>query len=241
MSRLLYIRHAQASFMKENYDQLSDLGFRQSLILGQHLVASNYRFNKIYVGPLVRHWQTMEKVQEAYTAKGISLPEPVQIEELKEHQGMEVMARLLPQLIAQYDVVKKWTDEAQENPTLRKKNHLRIFTWFMKRWAADQIELAHPADLEPWSVFRKRVSQGMEKIISDQEKGLNIAVFTSGGTVAASLGHALEMEKEERIVELNGIVKNTSMTTFLFSSGRVSLQSFNEVPHLSEKELITYV
>jgi broad specificity phosphatase PhoE len=154
---------------------------------------------------------------------------------------MEVMARLLPQLIEQYEVVQKWTDEAQENPALRKKNHLRIFTWFMKRWAADQIELEHPADLEPWSVFRKRVSLGMEKIISDQGKGLNIAVFTSGGTVAASLGHALEMEKEERIVELNGIVKNTSMTTFLFSSGRVSLQSFNEVPHLSEKELITYV
>lgn len=37
MSELYLVRHAQASFGAANYDQLSDLGHRQSRWLGEHL------------------------------------------------------------------------------------------------------------------------------------------------------------------------------------------------------------
>ena len=36
MSELHLVRHAQASFGSDNYDQLSDLGHRQSRLLGGH-------------------------------------------------------------------------------------------------------------------------------------------------------------------------------------------------------------
>ena len=241
MSRLLYIRHAQASFLKENYDQLSDLGYRQSAVLGKYLVQTGLMPDKIYIGPLQRHWQTYEKVREVYLEQGIPLPEPILLDGLREHQGMEVMARVLPQLVERYVHARQWLKAAEADPATKRKNHLRIFTWFMQEWAADRLDIDHPDDLEPWSVFRENVRQGMEQIISDKEKGLTVAAFTSGGTIAASLGYVLEMTKEERVVELNGKVKNTSISSFLFSEGKVSLQSFNEVPHLVEKSLITYV
>ena len=241
MSRLLYIRHAQASFMKADYDQLSDLGYEQSSILGKHLVQSELKFDKIYVGPLKRHWQTLSKVKESYEQAGHAFPEPIQLEDLKEHRGMEVMARVIPELVEKYDHVKKWADEAAANPKMKKKNQLRIFTWFMQEWASDRLDINHPEDLDTWAAFRAGASRAIETIIADQERGLTVAAFTSGGTIAASLGHVLEMEKEERVIELNGKVKNTSITQFLFFNGKVSLQSFNEVPHLTKKELVTYV
>ena len=49
------------------------------------------------------------------------------------------------------------------------------------------------------------------------------------------------MQSEEKIMELNGFVKNTSITEYVFSKNRISLRAFNTVPHLRQKELVTYV
>ena len=72
MSKLLLFRHAQASFMKANYDQLSELGYQQSSVLGEHLVNKGVKFDKIYIGPLQRHLQTFEQVRIAYQNQGSS-------------------------------------------------------------------------------------------------------------------------------------------------------------------------
>ena len=241
MSRLIAIRHAQASFMKADYDQLSDLGYRQARKLGDYLAGAGYSFDVVYVGPLKRHWQTLQMVQEAYQAKGLVLPEPVQIDELAEHQGMEIMQEVLPLMILQNERMKKWAAAAEADPSQKRKNRLRIFTLFMELWAKGTLDIEHPAHYQTWANFRETVTRGIEKIIDQEQKGQTVAAFTSGGTIAASLGYALEMAKEERIVELNGQVKNTSMTEFLFSKNKITLKTFNEIPHLIEQELITYV
>ena len=44
MSRLFLIRHAQASFLSENYDQLSDHGIDQAKILGESLASNEIIF-----------------------------------------------------------------------------------------------------------------------------------------------------------------------------------------------------
>ena len=60
MSELYLVRHAQASFGAANYDQLSDLGHQQSRWLGEHLALRGIGFDKLVVGDMHRHHQTMD-------------------------------------------------------------------------------------------------------------------------------------------------------------------------------------
>src|SRR5687768_7805849 len=60
MSTLYLVRHGQASFGTDNYDQLSSLGRQQIKILAEHLAASGERFDRIYSGTLQRQRETAE-------------------------------------------------------------------------------------------------------------------------------------------------------------------------------------
>ncbi len=62
MSKLYFFRHAQASFLADNYDQLSSHGEKQSFELGKYLVEKDFQFDKIFVGPLSRQKKTFEIV-----------------------------------------------------------------------------------------------------------------------------------------------------------------------------------
>ena len=58
MSRIILMRHAQASFadggsLTDGYDQLSALGFKQSAALAEELVESGIVFDRIVLGSLV--------------------------------------------------------------------------------------------------------------------------------------------------------------------------------------------
>ncbi len=243
MSKLLYIRHAQASFMAKNYDQLSDLGYRQSKVLGEYLVTEGLRFDKIYVGPLKRHHQTLQMVQEAYQEKGIKLPEPILMPELIEHRGPAVYRHMLPTLLETDEKLQYWDAEVKANPKILKRNHLRMFHHTLELWARGDFNGNHPEHLQSWTDFRAMVTRGLKRILEENKdkSGLTIAAFTSGGTVSAATGEVLQMEKEEKIMELNGAVQNTAITEFMFSKGKIGLKSFNTIPHLKEKELVTFV
>src|SRR4028118_1328530 len=97
MSTLILVRHGQASFGANDYDQLSALGMEQALALCRGLARRGLRFDRVYVGPLRRHEQTHGAVAEAYQALGLAWPEPSRVPELDEHHGMLVMERVLPQ------------------------------------------------------------------------------------------------------------------------------------------------
>ena len=49
MSLLTLVRHGQASFFQEDYDQLSPLGEQQARLLGEHWVRQGVRFDEIAV------------------------------------------------------------------------------------------------------------------------------------------------------------------------------------------------
>jgi len=239
MSQLILIRHAQASFMKADYDQLSPLGEQQSVILGEYLADKAEVFDKIYIGPLKRHWQTAAGVQTVFERRGLPWPTPIQLDTLDEHKGMEVMAALLPTLSKEQPQLKKWAALAETQPESARKYHLLMFNYTMRLWARGEIDAQHMG-LKPWAHFRAQVKAGMEQILAENGSGVKVAAFTSGGTMSAAVAYALQMKMEEKVMELNGIVQNTAMSTFLFSKDRLTLKSFNELPHLEDK-LVTFV
>ena len=79
MGTLYLVRHGQASFGADDYDQLSDLGRRQSVRLGQYLrerYGEGLRFNAVLTGTLRRQIGTWQGIAEGggFDAPHVSWP-----------------------------------------------------------------------------------------------------------------------------------------------------------------------
>ena len=72
MASLYLIRHGQASFGSDNYDQLSPLGQRQADVSGQFFVDVGLHFAEAVSGDLSRQRETGERVLTSQPA----LPAP---------------------------------------------------------------------------------------------------------------------------------------------------------------------
>ena len=59
MGTLYLVRHGQASFGAEDYDQLSELGTRQCHALGLWFAARGLQFEAVLRGTLKRHAQSL--------------------------------------------------------------------------------------------------------------------------------------------------------------------------------------
>src|SRR5271168_4884217 len=99
MGILFLVRHAQASFLEQNYDKLSTLGEAQARLLGEYLVRRNIVFDRACVGPCVRQKDTIKLVIDAYDKAGLRFPEPLVLPEFDEYQAEAVLEGSLPELI----------------------------------------------------------------------------------------------------------------------------------------------
>ena len=64
MGTLYLVRHGQASFGAADYDNLSELGHRQSVRLGEYWRERGMHFDAVITGTLKRHRQTWEGIAE---------------------------------------------------------------------------------------------------------------------------------------------------------------------------------
>lgn len=239
MSWIRFVRHAQASFGAANYDHLSEIGFKQSMKLGEYLAEHKRLYDKVYMGPLLRHRQTYETVKKQYEIVGIDFPDPIVLEGLVEHEGPSVLGRVKEQLIAQDPILQNWHQESLNKPQTKVKNHFRIFNYFMARWATNELDMELPNHTD-WQSFKAGVRTAIETIMKDGGQGSNVIAFTSGGTKSAIMGQVLGMTDEKKIIGMNDIVINTSFSDFQFSGDRISLHQFNRIPHLPD-DMVTYV
>ena len=109
MSKIYLIRHGQASYLSEDYDNLSEKGKLQSEALGRYFADNNIHFDKVFIGKLNRHQQTFDGFTSAFSTNGITLPNPIYLEELNEHQAPEALSFTYDDFVNQYDEAKKWT------------------------------------------------------------------------------------------------------------------------------------
>ena len=70
-------------------------------------------------------------------------------------------------------------------------------------------------------------------------RGKRAIVSTSAGAVAAIAGHAMNLSAEA-MIDLSFRVRNSSVTRLLFDERRISLLTFNELPHIEEARLETF-
>jgi broad specificity phosphatase PhoE len=220
MSTLLLIRHGQATYFGEEADQLTKLGREQSRLLGEHWARRGLRLDRVLVGPCVLHRQTLEEV-----AAGLALPEPELVDALDEYPALEIFKRAMGE----------GTVAGPKSGSEGSFDFEQTFVGLMRRYAAGEIAYE---DVESFSRFRERVARLLEQVTVQADRGHTIAAFTSGGPVAAALGHVLDLT-DERVLELSWTPRNTSITELVFRPGRLSLSAFNRHPHLDEQRLVT--
>ncbi len=109
----------------------------------------------------------------------------------------------------------------------------KVFETAMQQWVEGAVNGA-----EPFTTFRDRVRGGLRRI---QEGASNrrVVLFTSGGPIGVLVQTALGAP-DRSFLDVNWRVRNCSITEFVFSSGRLSLDSFNAIPHLSDERLRTF-
>ena len=237
MSILFLVRHGQASFYNDNYDQLSPLGETQGRILGNHWAALGMKFDRVYVGPRWRHQQTHAAFASIYQRQEIHLPEPEPLSELDEHQGVEIMKQVLPTLANQDPVLKALINAPETEGMANYPASFKTFKRVMTLWIHDELEID---GFQSWVAFRTQARQAIEKIMTTNSGGKTIVAFTSTGPIAVAVGDALNLE-DEQILDLSWNVRNASYTEFKFSGKRLSLSTFNAASHFQKPELLTYV
>lgn len=237
MSKLYLIRHAQASFLSKDYDNLSDHGHQQSIHLGNHFVKKGITFDKVYVGPLKRQIQTYQRVKEVYENKGLVFPQATVLAELKEYEGMDIMGDVQEKLAIHQPIFKEWIAEMKVNPNHKTK--MKMTVTFLNLWATNTLGFDLPPSSQTFADFRATAEKGLAKVMAGNEKGKTIAAFSSGGCIAAMLGKVMDIQNPGKAMGFNLVMRNTAINEVLFSGNRLSLMTFNELPHLTDEMITT--
>ncbi len=237
MSTLWVVRHGQASFFSDDYDQLSPLGEEQSRRLGRYWVAGGQTFNRVFVGPRRRHHETCRLAGEAFREAGLAWPEAEELPGLDEYAAEEVLKQSLPSLV-QTDPHLQRLHEQMAAATDR-ADHLRrfqrIYEHVMGLWVEGRLVLD---DVEDWPRFCQRTDAAWSQVLASGG-GTRAVAFTSGGPVGVAVGRALEVP-QRKTLPVAWMMRNGAYCEFLFSSERFTLSTFNSFPHLDRPELLTY-
>ena len=238
MGILFLVRHAQASFLEENYDTLSSLGEAQARLLGEYWARHLVVFDRVCVGPCVRHKDTLSLVRDSYQKAGLKFPEPVAYPELDEYQAQAVFERALPGLLEADRRVRDLHAAFQSSAgsAERRVTFQKLFEVVIGKWVCGAI---CPDCVETWLEFCYRVNSGLVKAVSAGGRGERVAMFTSGGPIAVAMQRALQLSPESTL-QLSWMSRNSSWSEFLYDADRFALSAFNCHAHLNDAAMLTY-
>jgi broad specificity phosphatase PhoE len=238
MGILFLVRHAQASFLGQNYDELSTVGEAQARLLGQHWARRNIIFKRAGVGPCARQKDTVKLVRDTYHEVGLRFPEPLVLPEFNEYQGEAVLERSLPGLLETDGRIRDLhaAFQASSDSAGRRATFQNLFEAVIDKWVRGAI---CPQGVETWVEFCARVNSGLGKFISASGRGECVAIFTSGGPIAVGMQRALQLSPE-RTLQMSWMSRNSSWSEFLYGAGRFTLSSFNSYGHIGDPEMLTY-
>lgn len=238
MSMMTLIRHGQASFFASDYDQLSSLGEEQSRLLGRFWGSYGYRIDEVYTGPRLRQQQTAELIGESFRQAGGDWPNPVVLAGLDEYDLQGFIQHLAPALADRNSHFASLVEAYQQS--LPQPDRVRSFQSMFEQLLLDwQSETVPMANVESWTEFRQRVEKTIQQIQKTAPQSCRVAVVTSGGFIGTAVQSTLA-SPDRTALELNWRVRNSSLTEFVFTRDRLTLDSFNAVPHLPEPVLWTY-
>jgi broad specificity phosphatase PhoE len=219
MSELLLVRHGQSGAD----GLLTVLGEQQAQELGRYWSARGQSFDEAYCGALPRQRRTAELA---------AWPSAIEMPDLNEYDASGIVGKLGARLAIrdrEYAALVQAWEKERVNRTFQ-----RMFEVVVRKWV--EGTLADPS-VESWPAFRERARQALRRL-TQEGPSRQVVAFTSGGVIGVMVQTVLDAP-DTTAIELNWRVRNGSLTGFLFSGDRISLDYFNATPYLEDSE-ITY-
>ena len=219
MGTLYLVRHGQASFGAQDYDQLSELGQRQSQRLGEYFKLKGLRFEQVLTGTLKRHQQTLAGIYNGagFSNNALTLPG------LNEYDSEAVIAAIHPHPLAKPDTPELY------------RHHFRLLRDGLTQWMNGVVS---PRGMPSYREFQQGVADALA-LVRQQTAG-DVLLVSSGGPISTAVGQILGTTPETTI-ELNMRIRNSSVTEFNFTPKRHALQTFNTLPHLDGPEHASWI
>ena len=217
MANLYLIRHGQASFDKDDYDQLSELGFQQARHLGDGLKAKVAKPDLIVSGTMRRHQETAHSSTAAFTEQ--SIPQVQLISNWNEFDHQNVIAALNPAWENSSDFRRHIS--RHESP---ERYFMQLFSEGLARWVSGENDADYK---EPWAEFKARVLAGFESVAQLLPANGNAFVFTSGGPISSLVMSLLNLP-DENLLKINRTLVNCGVTKIRISKNGSFLSTLNE-------------
>jgi broad specificity phosphatase PhoE len=222
VSRILLVRHGQASFGADDYDNLSPTGHEQSRVLGTALAARGVRADVVVAGEMKRHAQTAAGVLE-----GSGWCADVSVD-----AGWNEFDHV--QVLAVHDQPTTVEGESEKVAFQR---------WFEEatlRWTSGDHDEHYD---ESFGAFTARVSSSLSSLVDSLPARGTAVVLTSGGPIAWAAASLLADSPGARTdlwLRLNPVSINTGVSTVVCGARGTTLVAFNAHDHLSSPDLLTY-
>lgn len=236
MSEIYFIRHGQASFGEKDYDRLSPIGIRQSMVMADHLFNHSIDFHAVYCGRLHRHKDTARAFCSLYGAQQPELKEPTVLRAFDEYDSKALM-------VARTQLDRNPGALSFEALKLLSEDKRAFQTYFadtVDRWLTGEFDSM--SNVETWINFCDRVARGVKQIIRQNKRSKRLAVFTSGGPISAVVKMVLGLSSRTAI-DVSWQIMNASLTCVKYTENRLALSVFNNTTHLileKDPALMTY-
>jgi broad specificity phosphatase PhoE len=222
MGTLYLVRHGQASFGADDYDQLSALGRRQSVRLGEYLRGKGLNFDAVLTGTLRRHAQTWAGIAEG--AGSLDL---------------KPLLMAWPQRVRQ-----PCRDRSRASPAAGKarlarscyRHHFRLLRDGLAQWMAGVVS---PKGMPDYVDFVRGVTSALDHV--RQTYTGNVLMVSSGGPIATAVGHILGTPAGERPSSSTCASATARLTEFAFNPKRHMLLTYNTLPHLDHADYADWV
>ncbi len=227
MGTLYLVRHGQASFGADDYDNLSELGVKQSVRLGEYWRAKGLKFDAVLVGTLKRHAQTYAGICEGiFEGMGDGAgfaKQALQWPGLNEYDSHAVIASIHPQPLQKPDTPELY------------RHHFRLLRDGLTQWMNGVVS---PKGMPSYPEFLQGVTSALDHVRKSHDG--NVLLVSSGGPISTAVGHILGTTPETTI-ELNLRIRNSSVTELSFNPKRHMLVTYNTLPHLDLPEHADWV
>jgi broad specificity phosphatase PhoE len=226
------IRHGQASWGLGDYDKLSELGERQSTVLGEALRDRIDSVDLVVSGEMRRHRRTARFTLDAMGA------DPAGAEH--EHAGWNEFDH--EQVIAVHKPAYKSKTVMVADLARRgdpRRAFQEVFDAALERWTSAGDDSGYT---ESWSAFGERAARALDDLNRQLGKSGTALVFTSGGPISAVSARLLGVGPEGWL-QLNRVIANASLTKIVSGRSGISLVTFNDHAHFETAEsgdLLTY-
>ena len=219
MSRIILVRHGQASWGKKDYDQLSDLGHEQAKAIGRELQGRAVVPARVFSGTLRRQRDTADGIA---AAAGWSR-ETETISGWNEYDHSAILTAYKP---AYRSMTVMKADLAR---TLRpRKAFDEMYAVATERWVAGDHDDEYD---EPFTIFGDRVLAGLASVVDQLGHGETAVVVSSAGAISWVAASLLD-GGSATWTQLQRVIANASLTTLSVGATGPVLRTFNDTAPL---------